>query len=98
VRRTIDAPTPVLAITTRSPADEVAAVGEVIARSLAALRETARRLELEVVGVPLRVDHGDATVVEVCLAIRSAPEIDPPAPVAAEVLTPGTIVESVDES
>lgn len=94
MRHTIDTPTPVLTVTTR--AHVVGDVDAVVAESTAALRETARRLELDLLGSPLRVDHGDASVVEVCVLVRSLPDVDPPPPVAAEMLTPGTIVDSLD--
>lgn len=94
VRHTIDTPTPVLTVTTRAPAG--VDVDAVIGEATAALRETSRRLELEVLGSPLRVDHGDASVVEVCVLVRSLPDVDPPPPVAAEMLTPGTVVDSLD--
>ena len=92
MRHTIDTPTPVLTVTARTSGEVDALVGEAVA----ALRETARRLALEVLGSPLRVDHGDPSVVEVCLLVTALPHDDPPPPVAAEMLTPGTIVDSLD--
>lgn len=93
VRHSVDRPMPVLTVTARvtvSGADAVAA------ECLAALRETATRLGVDVIGVPLLVDHADPSVVEVCLELAALPPADPPAPVAAEVLVPGTIVTSLD--
>lgn len=92
VRHTIDTPTPVLTVTARASGDAGAIVGEAVA----ALRETARRLTIEVLGSPLRVEHGDPAVVEICVMVRALPEADPPPPVAAEMLTPGTVVDSLD--
>ena len=92
MRHTIDTPTPVLAITTRAMTDITAAIAE----ATAALRETARRLGIDVLGSPLRVDHADDAVVEVCLLVSALPDVEPPPPVAAEVLTPGTVVDSLD--
>lgn len=92
MRHTIDAPTPVLTVTARS-SDQV---DSVVREAVAALRETARRLELDVFGSPLRVDHGDPAVVEICLLVKALPDDDPPPPVAAEMLTPGTVVDSLD--
>jgi hypothetical protein len=94
VRHSIDTPTPVLTVTTRMPVG--GDVDAVITEATAALRETSRRLDLEVFGSPLRVDHGDASVIEVCVLVRSLPDVDPPPPVAAEMLTPGTVVDSLD--
>ena len=95
MRHTVAAPTPVLTITSRA----AGADGDlVVEQSLAALRETARRMELDIVGAPLRVDHGDPLVFELCLMVRRLPDVDPPRPVAAEMLTPGTTVESLGEA
>ena len=92
MRHTIDTPTPVLTITSRAAADVDALVRE----SVAALRETAKRMGIETLGSPLRVDHGDDAIVEMCLLVHALPEEEPPPPVAAELLTPGMVVESVD--
>lgn len=92
MKHEIDAPTPVLAVTTRAGASPEAAV---IEASLAALRETARRLEITPIGPPLRVDHDDPAIVEVCLVLAAMPDAAPPPPIAAEMLTPGTSVESL---
>ena len=92
MRRTLDAPTPVLTVTTRCTP---AGVASALAQSAEALSETARRLGAVIVDTPLRVDHGDPEVVEVCLPIRELPSEDPPQPIAAEVLIPGTVVDAV---
>ncbi|HEX7167239.1 MAG TPA: hypothetical protein VF230_09685 [Acidimicrobiales bacterium] len=94
-RRSLASPTPALCVTTRGGVgqDSVAAVEA----SVAALREVARRMGADVVGAPLRVEHAGAPdVVEVALPVRSLPDDDPPAPLAAEVLTPGTVVDDID--
>ena len=85
-------PTPALVVTTRCEAD---AIDRTVADAVAALRETAKQLALVVAGDPVRVRHGDATVVEVALPIAALPDDDPPPPVAAEVLVPGTVVAAV---
>jgi hypothetical protein len=89
---TIAEPTPVLAVTIRAGVDDR---GKVVDDAVAALRETARRLALADAGPPARVLHDDAEVIEVCLPIAALPADDPPAPIAAEVLVPGTTVTSL---
>ncbi|HVM08819.1 MAG TPA: hypothetical protein VM345_10165 [Acidimicrobiales bacterium] len=90
---TVDAPTPVLAITARS---DLTTIEQIVREAAAALRETARRLELTASESVFRVHHTDAGVVEVCLPVSALPEVDPPPPVAAEMLVPGTVIEALD--
>ena len=82
----LEEPLPVLAITLRDPA------GGAIDDAKAALEETARQLNAVTIGEVFIVDHNDPAVVEVCLALEGLPAADPPPPLAAEVLVPGTVL------
>lgn len=84
----IEEPTAVLAVTVRT-SDR----GTARTEAAAALRECAARLGLEADGALLEVAHADPAILELCLKVGRLPAEDPPAPVAAELLTPGTMVE-----
>ena len=84
--RHVREPLPVLAITLRAPTQQA------VDDAKAALLETSRQLNAVTVGEVFVVDHGDASVVELCLPIESLPAADPPPPLAAEVLVPGTVL------
>ena len=90
---TIVEPQPVLAVTARAAAG---AAESVIRDSVAALEEAARRLGIVAAGRAVRISHQDETVIEVCLPIAQLPADDPPPPIAAEVLVPGTEVAPVE--
>ena len=90
--RSLPEPQPVLAVTSRLTGSSA----ETLRQSVDALREVAGRLGLEVAGPPLRVVHEDESVLEICLPIADLPAEEPPPPRAAEVLIPGTVVESLD--
>lgn len=95
MRRTLDAPLAVLTVTVRAPHGSAETT---LGESASALRETARRMGIRSDGHLLRVHHSDAAVIEVCLPLDGLPAIDPPPPIAAEVLVPGTVVDTLAAS